>query len=49
MKAKFTIIDAILEDYPKGAHSDIFISYNDAVLLAEEVRRLRRKIRKLES
>lgn len=42
-------IDQLVKDYADSDHSDTFISYNDAIVLAREVRRLRRTISRMRS
>jgi hypothetical protein len=37
-------IDQLIKDYANADRSDTFVSYNDAIVLAKEVRRLRRVI-----
>ena len=38
-------IDQLVKDYADSERSDTFVSYNDAIVLAKEVRRLRRQVR----
>jgi hypothetical protein len=36
-------VDDLVRQYADADHSDTFVSYNDAIVLAREVRRLRRQ------
>lgn len=37
-------IDELVKQYADSDRSDTFVSYNDAIVLAREVRRLRRRL-----
>lgn len=37
-------INKLVKDYADSDRSDTFVSYNDAIVLAQEIRRLRRRL-----
>lgn len=39
-------IDKLVKEYADSDRSDTFVSYNDAIVLAREVRRLRESLRR---
>jgi hypothetical protein len=42
-------VDELIRQYADSPRSDTFISYNDAIVLAREVRRLRRAVQRLKN
>lgn len=44
MRRDKAVIDELVRQYADAERSNTFVSYNDAILLAREVRRLRRMV-----
>jgi hypothetical protein len=42
-------IDELIRQYADSSRSDTFVSYNHAIVLAREVRRLRRAVQRLKT